>query len=178
MVRDRLSQAPWWVLALVMGTLFGLGMVVFGLLQGESTVSAAVTGALAGAFFGLVMGPVARRAHLRQHAALGEVTPAQRRTARRAAWRGPVPADAEVCRAAVDLLDHQVVVYRRLRWAIVMYAGFLVLTVWLVVSDSPWFALELPVFAGLLLAQVWMPHHLRHRRARLVAGSLDATPSP
>jgi hypothetical protein len=62
-----LANVAWWVLSLVTG-----------------------------AVFGLIMGPLDRRASARCRAALGELPDAEQREVRHAAMRGPVPADPEV----------------------------------------------------------------------------------
>src|SRR4051812_23312780 len=89
-----LLRAPWWVLSLVTGVLFGIAMALFGALaQGASWPVAAGGGVLGGLLFGAVMGPVLARQNRRLRESTGGASADDLRRARRAVRGGRVPDD-------------------------------------------------------------------------------------
>ncbi|HYN88018.1 MAG TPA: hypothetical protein VER55_05790 [Ardenticatenaceae bacterium] len=166
-IRGLLMRAPWWVLSLVTGTIFGVGMFAFQLVNGRSVAASAVGAAVAGLFFGLIMGPVSRRMNDRFFAAVGELPPAKHPEVRRAVLRGPVPADLEVRRAAIAVISDQIESHRKLRWALFMWLFFIASSLWLAVSDSGWWFLVVLLFTGFFTLHLWTPRHLKKRRLLL-----------
>jgi hypothetical protein len=160
-------RSPWWVLSLYSGSIFGAGLFAFALVKGEPPTGAAVTAAVQGVIFGLIMGPIGRRTRDRYLTAVGPVPVSKQREVRRATTRGPVPQDVEVRRAALSVIDHRIENFRKLRWAVLMYALLIVMSIGLTVTDSGWWLLAVLLFASSLAMHLWMPRHLRSRRLLL-----------
>ena len=166
-VRGAWLRAPWWVLALTLGAIFAVGQLAVRLLQGESVAASALPAALSGVFFGLIMGAFTRQMNRRWLAAVADLPASEHREVRRAARRGPAPADPEVRRAALEIVAHQITVFRALRWAVLMYGALAVMTAFLVLVASPWWILSVLFWLGLLALHLWMPRHLRDRQRLL-----------
>jgi hypothetical protein len=166
-LRGALIRAPWWVWALVLGTLFGLGQFTVQLVSGRSVVPSAVGAAVAALLFGVIAGPGMHRRDVGHRAAMGDIPMARRRTVNRAARRGPVPTDPELRRAALAVLALQLETYRRQRWAIVFWSFMIAVSVLLAVPDGGWWLLAVPLFTGFLALQLWMPRQLRRRQLLL-----------
>jgi Flp pilus assembly protein TadB len=168
-VRTWLLTAPRWVHRAVSGVLFGGFMTVFlGLEDGGSWPAAVLGGVVGGLLFGLVMGSWSHRTARGTRAAIGELGPRERRIAARASWRGDVPADPDVCRAAVRMIDHQLALYLPLRtFTLVVGALFLAGYVVAAVLSSPWWWAAAAFWAGMLALSLLAPGRLRRRRALL-----------
>jgi Flp pilus assembly protein TadB len=164
-----LLRAPWWVLSLVSGGLFGVLMALFGaLFQDERWPVAVVGGVLAGIVFGAVMGPLLARQNRRWQESIGSSSADDLRRARRVARGGPVPADPEQRALAHRLVTTQLgELRRRRRFAVAVFAIFLVLEVVMAVTRSPWFWLAAAFFAGMLALVLLYPRRLERRAAEL-----------
>lgn len=168
-MRAWLLKAPWWALALVMGTYFGTFMALWTrFFQGAPWPVALGAGVLGGLFFGLVMGPFLARRNRRLREALGEAGVARRAQVVRAAWRGPMPEDPELREAARRVaLDQREQTLGERRWAVpvlVLFAiGEAAAAVWL----TPWFWLAVALFVGAAASAMIMPNRLA-RRAELL----------
>ncbi|MFQ1002207.1 hypothetical protein [Modestobacter sp. SSW1-42] len=168
-MRTWLLTAPRWVHRVVSGVLFGGLMTVFhGVQDGNSWTAAVLAGLVAGTFFGLVMGSWSYRTARGTQAAIGELSPRERRAAARASWRGDVPGDPAVRGAAVRMIDHQLALYLPLR-AFTVVVGVLLLAGYVVAAlvSSPWWALAAVCWAGMVALSLLAPRRLRRRRALL-----------
>jgi hypothetical protein len=167
--RERMQRAPWWVWSLQLGGIFALFRFLWDLLIGDASVPLAlVSGLVGGAFFGLIFGPLSARMARRQRNAMGQVSDEEARVVQRAAVRGPLPTDPRLRNAAAGAATNQLEQLRRQRyWAPVFWLLVIALTLWLAVTDSPWWGLLCVFFAGFLVVQLWMPRHLSRRVARL-----------
>jgi hypothetical protein len=164
-----MQRAPWWVWSLYMGGLFGLFRFGWSyLVDGRSLALALLSGAIGAIFFGLILGPLTARMARRQRAAMGPLPDEDARVARRAAMRGPLPPDPQLRQAAAGVAAFQLDQWHRQRyWGPALWVALVALGVWLTVSDSPWWGVSVALFSGFLLAQLWMPRHLRRRLALL-----------
>jgi membrane associated rhomboid family serine protease len=93
-VRAYLLRAPTWVLSVIQGTVFGTLMGIFYSFH-KPLRGAAISGLVAGALFGAVMGPVTATRRRKALDAVG-VTPELSLQARLVAFRGPIPTDEGV----------------------------------------------------------------------------------
>lgn len=105
------SGPPTWILALLAGVLFGVGMGIFTKLDGSSWWSAGVGAVVTGVPFGLVMGRWAAKWQRDVRQAQGDLPADEVALAHRAAAGGPVPDDPQVRSAALRLATHQVAQY-------------------------------------------------------------------
>lgn len=164
-------RAPWWVLSLVAGTMFG-GFRALWAYFGEdaSPLVTVLNGVIGGVFFGALMGLLAARGNKRLLAALDPLPVERQAEARRAAFRGRVPDDPEVREAATRLVTVQADRLHQQRWwAPLFWIATLALGAWLAVTSSPWWWLAEALFAALLIHQLWLPRHLQRRLDRLRA---------
>ena len=163
-------NAPRWVLAVVMGVPAGLGAGLgTRLAQDGSWTSALVSGVFVGLFSGSILGVVMHRKNRQVREAVGELPEARLAQATRAGWRGPVPEDPATREAAHRLLVSQLGQARRQRvWVVpllVLMAGW---TVYLAVSESPWWWSALALWAVAAIGHLWLPVRLQ-RRVHLLA---------
>lgn len=163
-LRERLLNAPRWVLGVVAAAPFGLVMgVEAGLRRGRWT-DALIEGVLAGSVYGVIMAFVVHRRYGRYREAIGGVRQRDVRRAAREARRGKVPEDPEARRAAYRLLDLQLGELRRQRkWAPVFFVLLLALSVFLAVSQSAWWWCITPVWLGFAAMYFVYPHRLEPR---------------
>jgi hypothetical protein len=171
-MRTYLNNAPWWVFSILTGVIFGGWMTVFGLLEypERSPVAALIGGAVAGIFFGAIMGPFTVRQRRGLSAAAGDLSTGDIKTAARAATRGPVPLDGNVRHAAARIAVLQLDSLSRLRWVGLITFGFAVaLSVFLAVASSPWWWATPVFFAAAFVGQLWWPRHLQRRVDLLTA---------
>lgn len=160
----RLIHSPWWVLSLVLGSMFGTAMTLYSVVaESGGVASSAVGGLVSGVIFGAVMGPVtARQAH-RQRSAIGDIAPHQISALLRASWRGPVPVDPELRAAALRAATHQLdATLRQRTFGTVLFAALTVASI-VFVADSPWWLLATGIFLALLAGQWLTPRTIRHR---------------
>jgi hypothetical protein len=167
-------RAPWWALALVAGGTFG-GLRFLGehFLLDESWTDSAVSGAIGGVLFGLVMGIAVARQNRRAREALGTDDPAVVRRATRAARGGPVPEEPALREAARRMaqLQHDQLVRTR-RWAIPFFVLLIAGLVYLAIAVSPAGWLIVAVVAVFPVLFFVMPRRFA-RRAELLAGPAD-----
>ena len=170
--RAHLLSAPRWLLGLVQGFFFGVGMTVFALFSTDGHWAGAVLGGLfGGVVFGLVMGPIAYRLNKGVREASGSMSPDDQRAALRAAVRGPVPSNPGIREAAARIAAQQQREVRSTsRFSIVTFLAIGALNIFLAVTESPWWWLSVTLFASLLSWQLWLPGHLARRGARLEEG--------
>ena len=167
-VRERLLDAPAWVLALFTGTFFAVFWALTTRVQGESWSAAVVQGAILGVFFGGVMGPVLHRQNRGLREAAARSPEGLSKRVRRAAWRGPVPDDVDVRRAAHEVVLAQSAQLERQRvWGPAVFLLLAALGTYLAVADDPWWWLSVPVWITAAAAHRVVLLRLR-RRAELL----------
>ena len=167
-MRGALLRAPWWVLSAIAGVIFGVGQFLTHLGEGRSAAASATGALVAGLLFGLIMGPFSVRQNRRLLAAQGDVPRESEKEVRRAVMRGPAPSDPEVRAAAARVVALQLAQLRRLWWAAILWVALVALSLWLAVSESPWWLLCGLLFGAFLAYQLWLPGHLQQRE-RLLA---------
>jgi hypothetical protein len=155
--------------SLIAGGVFALLQFLFHYLIDDRSVGRSLlSAALSGLFFGPVFGALTYRTAQRQRAAMGTLPDRESRLARRAATRGPVPADPQVRDAALRVANFRLdQAKRQLVWGSLFWAVIIAIGMWLVMTDSPWWAVPVMLFAGLLIFQLRLPGHLRRRVALL-----------
>lgn len=168
-MRERLLHAPAWVLGLLNGSLFGLFWTAFTRYSdGDSWTSALVQGALMGLFFGAVMGRLQHRQQQGVRDVAGRSPEGLSRRVRRAAVRGPVPAEPAVREAARGLALAQLVqLDRQRRWAPTFFVLVGLLSAYLAMTDSPWWWLAVVAWAVAAVGHPWLRSRLRRRTALL-----------
>jgi len=180
-MRERMLHAPAWVLAVVSGTIFGLFWVLwmhYG--EGDSWTASLVQGGLMGLVFGAIMGPVQHR----QQRGVREVADGSpeglSKRVRRAAFRGPVPAEPTVREAAHGLVLAQLAqLDRQRRWASPFFLLLAALGVFQAVIDNPLWWLAVVLWTAGAVAHPYLRSRLR-RRADLLRldPSAQQVPSP
>jgi len=169
-MRERLQNAPWWVMSLITGLSFASVTAVLNhFLQPASWTAAIVGGLLGGVIFGAIMGPWAVRQRRQAVAASGDLPFQALRIASRAVMRGPVPLDPEIRQATVRLTRLQLKQYSRGRlWLGAFFVGALnVLYGFLALTESPWWWIPFGIFLGFGVLNVVLPRHLRRRMEML-----------
>jgi Flp pilus assembly protein TadB len=158
-LRDYLINAPWWVLSLFAGTLFG---AVMWLTHPGAGPAPAV---IAGVLFGAIMGPVIGRRRDRARSALGQVSTGQHLLARRALRRGPAPTDPDTREMAYRLGTHALdtLTPGRRTFTLVTYGSFLVLSSVIAVTTSPWYWLGATFWTAMIAFTLWSWSHLQRR---------------
>ncbi len=177
---ERLRNGPWWVLAIVGGLLFFVGQLPVVVLVADggnplvSVLAALVGSALFGVFLGIFTVRLRRRFEPHLEGPDGQpLTHAQKKALGRAALRGPLPTDPSQRRAAAGVARVNLDLLRRQRWyAVPGYGLFTVLAVYLAATHTPWYALTVPLFAGLLVYWLWTYRQVR-RRLPLLEGPPD-----
>ncbi|GAA1676489.1 hypothetical protein GCM10009745_19660 [Kribbella yunnanensis] len=160
-----LLRAPSWVIGVLSGGLFA---VLFVVAWGPDTRLGfvVITALVAGAIFGTTLALATRASRREQLRALEEVPLADWKAVRRAAWRGPVPAEPASRAAALDLANRMFA--RAHRFRILIYIVFsvnLVLAiVQLVVNDQRWHIITLVLWV-IALASHW--YSLRRLQTRI-----------
>jgi hypothetical protein len=139
-MRERLQNAPWWVMSLISGGFFGACMTVSNYLQHPGNwTKAIVIGLSEGVFFGAFMGPLQVRQRRKRVAAIGNIPARDLRVAGRAVMRGPVPADPKIRQTAEWLATKQLNETERYRWiGLIMFVFLTVGNVSLALTTSPW----------------------------------------
>lgn len=182
-VRDHMENAPWWELSLISGLLFGSLMGVVFASQSTHHLSAGVVGGLiAGVVYGAVVGPFTASQRKRTNDVLGPIAVPQRRAARRAAIRGPVPTDPQTREAAARFASFQLDHLYRTRWVgLIVLAAMVILSAVNIIFLTAWWSAGVLLFGGLLTLLLVWPRHLRRRLARLSAPAASraaAKPGP
>ena len=164
-MRERMLNAPAWVLAVVNGTLFGVfwaGWTHYG--EGDSWTASLVQGSLLGLFFGAVMGPVLHRQQRGVREAAARSPEGLSKRVRRAAWRGPAPQEPEVRAAARDVVLAQLAQYDKQRVRGPIFCAVLaVLSLYLAVVQSPWHWLGVLAWSAAAAGHLWVRSWLRRR---------------
>jgi hypothetical protein len=162
--RFRLLRAPWWLLSLYSGALFGLLLWVIVGIAGADGPTAATTGALIGLLSGLVTGPLLVRLNRRVRPASTADPDRLHRAVLRAAAGGPVPADPQVRAAALALATHQLAGALRYRRPVAGLLGLLtVLESAAALAYTPWLWVGAAVLLAILVFQLRQPARLRRR---------------
>jgi hypothetical protein len=174
-MRTYLANLPRWALGLISGFTFGTAMGIFTKIDGPTSwTEAVVGGVIMGVLFGAVMAFSIDKRRREMRVALGDLPADKSRAARRAADRGPIPADAEVRAAALRIAGHQLDLFRRARGrSVVVIVLLMTSTVGLVVSGSPWYVRLLNALTPLLmLIGYWYwPRRIRKRIELLSEGA-------
>lgn len=118
--------------------------------------------------FGAVTGPVLHRQQRGVREAATRSPEGLSARVRRASWRGPVPQDPEVRAAARDLVLAQLAQYdKQRRWGPLAFGFFALLSLYLAITESPWFWLGVVGWTLAAAGHLWMRNRLR-RRAELL----------
>jgi Flp pilus assembly protein TadB len=166
-VHPRLVNAPWWQWSLITGVPFAGLMVLF---LGTRYPDGWIFLVSAGLVFGAVMGPIIARQARRLRPVIGSMSAEEYAQARRAAVRGPVPADPVLRQKTARLASHHYDELTRVHVPSLIALGLLfVLQVLAAVVSSPWFWLYAVFFAVLLALQVLSWRRMRRRIERLQA---------
>ena len=177
-MRERLLHAPAWVLGLVNGSVFGVvwaAFMRFG--DGQSWSTALVYGGVAGAVFGVLMGRVQHRQQQGLRDVAARSPEGLSRRVRRAALRGPVPAQPGVREAAHGLAVAQLAQYDRQRiWPTPFFLLVALLSAFLAVTDSPWWWVAVVAWIVAAAGHPYMRSRLR-RRAELLRGDGSQQPT-
>ena len=165
-VRGTIMRLPWWMLGILTGSFYGLGMGLFQ--ASRMTLSAnIIISVLEGVFFGSIMGPWSARLNRRYLAVQGPLPRSDERAARKAVLRGPVPTNSAIRAASARAAEFQLTQIRRYWWGAPLFAVLGLVAVLLVISESLWWLLAVLEFTGFLIYQIWLPRHLERRRALL-----------
>jgi uncharacterized membrane protein YedE/YeeE len=168
-MRRYFLTAPRWVLAIIYGAFFGIGMSLFGFGDSHSSLGGRLFGAiLAGVLFGVIMGPLATRRRERARAAAGDLTDAEFLEAARTSPRDAVPDEPRVREGAERLLQFRLDEYsnRRPRDLLILAAaavGYALAGIFI----SPGWAVGTLVFGFALAAQFLVPARLTRRLHQL-----------
>lgn len=170
-MRERMLQAPPWVLAVVSGTMFGSSWALwthYG--DGDSWTASLVPGVLLGLFFGAVVGPIQHRQQRGVREAAARSPEGLSRRVRRAAFRGAVPGEPAVREAAQGLALAQLTqLDRQRRWAPLFFLLMAIVSAVAATTGSPWWSLAVPVWTLAAAWHIWLRGHLRRRAALLGA---------
>jgi hypothetical protein len=164
-VRNYLSAAPKWVVALIAGTGFGAGMGIFIRNDGSSWTETVVSGLILGVAFGIPMAFWFDKEQREMRAVEGDIPTEKLKSAHRAAQSGPIPEDPEVRAAARRIATHQLREYGQIRRPVRIGLALLMLAASVIgsVFGSPWnllFAVA-PVF--MLVSDLYLPRRTRRR---------------
>jgi hypothetical protein len=164
-VRNYLSAAPKWVVALIMGTGFGTWMGIFIKNDGLSWTETVVSGLILGVAFGIPMAFWFDKERREMRVVEGDIPTEKLTAAHRAAWNGPIPEDPEVRAAALRITTHQLRQDGQIPRPVSIGGALLMLTASVIqsVADSPWYLLfaVAPVF--ILVSHLYSPRRIRRR---------------
>jgi len=175
LVLTRLETAPTWVQSVALGLAFGaLWVLSQRLLLSHDWGEAFVSGVLASALYGAVVGPLTakKRRLARTEAGLDALPVHQQRTALRAARGGPAPTDPAARHAALRLAAQRrdrIHAQRVLATTILVAAT--AASALAALASSPWWWASAAIFAGLLASQLTETRRLHHRITLLEATS-------
>jgi Flp pilus assembly protein TadB len=166
-VRPGLMNLTWWQWSLISGVPFGGLMFVF---LGSRYPNDWIIWVGAGVGFGAAMGPIIAGQARRLRPLIESVSAEEYVQVRRAAARGPVPADPRLRQAAARFASHRYEEMTRFHVPLLIaFCLFFVLAALAAVVSSPWSWLSAGFFALLLAFQVLWPRRLRRRVERLQA---------
>jgi Flp pilus assembly protein TadB len=166
-MRPVLMKLPWWQWSLITGVPFGVLSFLF---LGSRYPNDWIIWAGAGIVFGAAMGPILAGQARRLRPLIESMSAEKYDQVRRAAARGPVPADPRLRQEAARLAAHNYDELTRFRVPLLIAFGlFFVLAVLAAVVSSPWSWLSAAFFALMLAFQVLWPRRLRRRIDRLHA---------
>ncbi|WP_112237919.1 hypothetical protein [Kribbella monticola] len=165
-MRNRLISLPTWALFLVTAVLWTAVLFAVGLIEGGHWQDALLPAAPVGVVVGLGTALALKHRWRMEHQALGPIAATDRRTAMRAAQKGPAPADPEVRAAALRLAQRQLQEVRR-RYPLLAIAGAVYTTADLVGAFvfSNWFLL-VPAVLVVPMA-ISLARHPKRLRARI-----------
>jgi hypothetical protein len=154
----------------VVGVPFGIAIFVAIKLSGDTTTAALVAGAVSGLVLGVAVALASRKPRGEMRQILEQLPVEDWKTARTAAWRGPVPTRADLRATAVELVDLRLSKLRRTRTLLTLLFGFnLVLAVWNITSGRWWFVVAAVGWTAGLIDLWHAPRRLRRRRGLLTA---------
>ncbi|GAA3594178.1 hypothetical protein GCM10022223_06500 [Kineosporia mesophila] len=158
--------APWWKLALIQGTFFGVSMAVcWRLYDRETPIAISITlWVIAGIVFGVIMGRISARNNQQIIAASGLTDRDEIQQAARASRRGPVPADPHIRQAAHKMAMQFLVMSESQRKSSLACFG-IGTPVYLVVAflHSFWWLLAAAVFAVMFVRTLRQSDRLARR---------------
>jgi hypothetical protein len=164
-MRTYPANLPRWALALATGLPFGTAMgITFKIAGSASWTTAAVGGLIVGVGFGLAIAFAIDKRRREVRAAIGDLPADMSRAARRAADRGPIPADPEIRATALRLANDQLHRFRSVQKPFVVLAVLLLVSsVGQAVTTSAWYLPEVLVSLLLLMGRWYWPKRLRRR---------------
>lgn len=163
-MRAAKSDPPRWLTAVLTGVPFGVALGLWVKLDGGSWLGAGFI-ALSGIPFGLCMASWSANWKHDLDAAEGDLPPAQLQEARRAATRGPVPADPAVRKAAIRIAAAQLPPVRQRR-LMVLAGGVMVVCAAGAAADGSLWALSYGLSAVVMLySHGYWPRQI-HQRVR------------
>jgi hypothetical protein len=172
-VRLRLMNLRWWQWSLITGVPVGGLLFLFLYLFVGSHYRYPYDWIVCvgtGIAFGAAMGPLLAGQARRLRQVIGSMSAEEYLQVRRAAARGPVPADPDLRQKAARLASHHYDELARFRVPMLIgFSLFIVLEVLAAVVVSPRFWLGAAFFALMLASQVWLWRQLRRRVERLQA---------
>jgi Flp pilus assembly protein TadB len=164
-VRPGLMNLTWWQWSLISGVPFGGLMFVF---LGSRYPNDWIIWVGAGVGFGAAMGPIIAGQARRLRPLIESVSAEEYVQVRRAAARGPVPADPKRRQEAARFASHRYEEMTRFHVPLlIVFCLFFVLAALAAVISSPWSWLSAGFFALMLAFQVLWPRRLRRRVERL-----------
>jgi hypothetical protein len=170
-VRERLRNAPLWVVSLTMSVFVGTWMTVFGYLEHGNWTRAIFSGLITGVLFGATMGPTLARKRARAMAATDNMSARDLRVAGRAVRGGPVPLDPKIRQAAEWLATNELNELTRFRWVGLILFLFLTVSSVLFALTSPWWWLSAAAILFFFAFCLLRPSHLKRRIEILKLGA-------
>lgn len=165
----RWRRVPWWVLAVVLGALYGgVSGVVRVVFDHQGWSDALISGGISAVPFGAGMGYFAKIQRDRGLATLGDLDDADQDLALRAARGGPPPADSAVREAATRFVDYRLDILEHQGTTTLVVLGVAaVVCACLALFTSPWWWLMGALAATVALSTRLQARQLRRRRAVL-----------
>lgn len=180
-MRLRLLIAPWWVLALLQGTFFGVSTTLLRWAlfdSSKSFVGLVIVGVVSGVMFGLIMRPFTARENDRVVAMTGLQDRSQIAAALRVCSRGLVPDDPQVRAAAYRVAGWRLEQLQRQRaYSLTAMVLFVVFYIAMAFAQSAWWLLGAALFAGLLAYGLFAARRLEQRIDLLAAPAASHFPA-
>ena len=174
-VRSYLSDPPRWVVAVLTGVPFGIGMGLWVKFDGAGWPEAGFW-ATSGIPFGLATAWWAARWGREAAQAEAGLAADKLPAARLAASRGPVPADPEIRAAALRIASHELAEATRHRRSKILAIGLMVIgTVGAASEGSLWALLYATVAGALLYVHGYRPRQLIRRIELLRAAEIRSS---